>query len=163
MFTAGRLLSRPMLKLQKLLLNCTVLRNVMASLLLFVRYTKQVPNAIGVVAPPPPPPRAQCSHVMNILRYELEYTDQLPKFSEEEIAEFRRLNEEGKAAKKASLQETDPEDHNMACYKRRFLKRMSSSLRSVRPNHSGMKSRISYVLSALFSFGFFWLVLQVAS
>ena len=34
-FTAGRLLSRPV-KLQKLLLNCTVLRNVMASLLLFV-------------------------------------------------------------------------------------------------------------------------------
>ena len=59
---------------------------------------------------------AQCSHVMNILGYELEYTDQLPKFSEEEIAEFRRLNEEGKAAKKASLQETDPEDH-----KRRML------------------------------------------
>ena len=59
---------------------------------------------------------AQCSHVMNILGYELEYTDQLPKFSEEEIAEFRRLNEEGKAAKKASLLETDPEDH-----KRRML------------------------------------------
>ena len=34
-FTAGRLLSRPV-KLQKLPLNCTVLRNVMASLLLFV-------------------------------------------------------------------------------------------------------------------------------
>ena len=48
---------------------------------------------------------------MNILGYELEYADQLPKFSEEEIAEFRRLNGEGKAAKKASLQETDPEDH----------------------------------------------------
>ena len=49
---------------------------------------------------------AQCSHVMNILGYELEYTDQLPKFSEEEIAEFRRLKEEGKSAKKASLLET---------------------------------------------------------
>ena len=32
------------------------------------------------------------------------------------MAEFRRLNEEGKAAKKASLHETDPEDH-----KRRML------------------------------------------
>ena len=50
---------------------------------------------------------------MNILGYELEYADQLPKFSEEEIAEFRRLNGEGKAAKKASLQETDPEDHKL--------------------------------------------------
>ena len=53
---------------------------------------------------------AQCKGVMGILGYKLEHKHHLPEFSEEEVAEFRRLNEEGKAAKKTALRERDPED-----------------------------------------------------
>ena len=99
---------------------------------------------------------AQCSHVMNILGYELEYTDKLPKFSEEEIAEFRRLNEGGKAAKKASLQETDPEDH-----KRRMLQASVLEKNVVFPEKRETKSFWHEVKNQLWPLRpvFFWIIL----
>ena len=99
---------------------------------------------------------AECSHVMNILGYELEYTDQLPKFSEEEIAEFRRLNEEGKAAKKASLLETDPEDH-----KRRMLQASVLEKNVVFPEKREAESFWHEVKNQLWPLRpvFFWMLL----
>ena len=93
---------------------------------------------------------------MNILGYELEYTDQLPKFSEEEIAEFRRLNEEGKAAKKASLLETDPEDH-----KRRMLQASVLEKNVVFPEKREAESFWHEVKNQLWPLRpvFFWIIL----
>uniref|UniRef100_A0A7M5XE27 Sulfotransferase n=2 Tax=Clytia hemisphaerica TaxID=252671 RepID=A0A7M5XE27_9CNID len=68
-----------------------------------------------------------CKDVMQKLGYMLEYEGELPEFSEEEIKEFERLNEEGKARKKIRLAEEDPDDHQRRITQEEVLQKISSS------------------------------------